>query len=153
MKLQHHTAFSIIISAITYMIFKSWGIAIVSLISGIFIDLDHLLDYFVEYGWPLKIKKFFYVFEEGQISRAFLLLHGWEWLILLAVTSWSTNWNPWITGMLIGFGQHMLIDKTFNGISFKSYSLLWRWKNGFHRDSFFENTKGPNYNSVTGSEQ
>ena len=50
MKLHHHVAFSATISLLLYLIFKSWYLSLVCLISGVFIDLDHLIDYFREQG-------------------------------------------------------------------------------------------------------
>jgi hypothetical protein len=132
MTLIHHTALSVIISGILYAIFKSWSLAVSCLISGIFIDIDHFIDYIREYGWQIKIKKFFYVFENKQFNQLLLILHGWEWLLLGIVVAWVSDWNPWITGALIGFTQHILFDQLSNSCSFKDYFLLWRWKNKFN---------------------
>ena len=143
MKLHHHTAVSLIISGLLYLIFKSWGMAFASLIAGIFIDLDHIIDYLREYGWPLKIKKFFYVCEENQLNHTILLFHAWEWLALFCALSWFSNWNPWITGTFIGLTHHMVMDELWNKSNFRGYSLFWRWKNNFnHAASFPYNNKG-----------
>jgi hypothetical protein len=40
MKIEHHVAVSTLVSVNLYMIFKSWGLSIASLLIGIFIDLD-----------------------------------------------------------------------------------------------------------------
>ena len=137
MKLHYHTAISLTISGILYMIFRSWGLAAANLIAGIFIDLDHLFDYLYTHGRPFKVKDFFRVCNNSQFNRIFLFLHGWEWVALLGMAAWVTGWNPWITGTFIGIGQHIFFDAFHNSSGFKSYLLFWRWKKDFDFDSIF----------------
>lgn len=47
MKLHNHIVVSTIISGVSQYIFNSWQMSITVFLSGIFIDLDHLLDYFI----------------------------------------------------------------------------------------------------------
>jgi hypothetical protein len=131
MKPIYHVAVSTIISGILYLIFKSWTLSIASLFSGIFIDLDHCIDYFIAHGISLDLKKFSHFFYGEKYKKLTLIFHGWEWLILLFLASWLTGWNHWIIGVLIGFGQHMVLDKLYNISSFWSYSLIWRGINRF----------------------
>ncbi len=131
MKFEHHVTFSVIISGILYAIFKSWGLTIASLISGIFIDLDHIIDYLREYGLPIEVRKFIYVCNKEQFRRLLLILHGWEWLIFLGAIAKLTDWNLWVTGLLIGYWQHIVLDQLSNNASLLGYSLFWRWGNRF----------------------
>lgn len=147
MKLEHHTAFSILISGALYMVFKSWGLAAACLLSGIFIDLDHIIDYLREYGPPFKIKKFFRIFNEGRLQKAVLILHGWEWVFLLCMFSWMTDWNPFIIGLTLGFAQHLLLDEISNGTNPWGYFLLWRWKNDFVYETVFPGLKDRKQNT------
>jgi hypothetical protein len=145
MKLQHHTAFSAVISGVLFILFRSWGLAISSFIAGVFIDLDHFLDVIREHGWSIKIKDFFWICHKSQFDRIILLWHGWEWLGLLGIAAWLTGWNPWITGILIGFGQHLVIDASHNSSNPLSYSLIWRWKNNFDFDKIFSSKTTDKY--------
>jgi len=147
MKLKHHTAFSVLIAGILYMIFKSWAISLSCFISGIFIDLDHIIDVIREHGRDVRVKDFFEICHNGRFNRIILLLHGWEWLPLWAVAAWLTGWNPWITGTLIGLGQHLALDAYANSSNLSSYSLIWRWKNDFHFDTLFPKFKSIKYKS------
>ena len=140
MRLHHHTVFSVAIAGVLYTIFKSSGLAIACLISGIFIDLDHIPDYIREHGSPFKIRNFFQVCYKCRFNRIILFLHGWEWLLLSCIVAWLTNWNPWTTGLFIGLSQHMILDAIYNSPGVWTYSLLWRWKNSFD----FETTFGKN---------
>ncbi len=151
MKLHHHTAFSTVISGILYIIFKSWGLAIACFISGIFIDLDHIVDYTREHGLPFNIKNFFRVNYMAQYNKILLLWHGWEWLVLLSAAAWLTDWNPWITGILIGFSQHLVLDNINSGSRW-SYSLFWRWRQDFDFDTIFPRMKKYKYNMSNASQ-
>jgi hypothetical protein len=131
MKPKYHATISVLLSGSLYIIFKSWALTIASLISGILIDFDHFIDYIIKYGFHFDIKKFLNFFYGEQYKKLTLLLHAWEWLILLFLASWITNWNHWVTGILIGFGQHIMLDRLYNISTFSSYSLIWRWKNRF----------------------
>ncbi len=137
-----------VISGTLYLIFKSWGLAISCFIMGIFIDLDHFIDYIRENGWSFKIKNFFQVCHTCQFNRIFLLLHGWEWLILWGIAAWLTDWNPWMVGAFIGFSQHIVLDVFYNGSNLLPYSLIWRWKKDFHFDTIFSNLKSRKYKNA-----
>jgi hypothetical protein len=139
---RHHVIASTAISGVLLLIFKSWGLAVASFVSGIFIDLDHVLDYIFEHGIPSDTKKFFRFFYGEKYKRLTLILHGWEWLILLAIASWQSGWNPWVTGLTIGWAQHMLLDRFYNISTFGSYSFLWRLKNGFDTDKILLRNRG-----------
>lgn len=137
MRLKKHTAYSVIIGGLLYMVFKSWALSLSCIVSGIFIDLDHIIDVVREHGRGVTVKDFFRICNNAQFNRIILILHGWEWLPVWAFTAWLTDWNPWITGTIIGFGQHLVLDAYSNSSNFSSYSLLWRWKNDFHFDTLF----------------
>ena len=138
MRLSAHVGFSAIVSAALYTISRSWEMAASCLISGIFIDLDHVIDFFILYGWPFTFKKFFNVFyRELSFKQIFIVLHAWEWMILLFAASWITGWNPWFVGTLIGCGHHMIIDFINNGGYVRSYFLIWRWRNNFDFETSF----------------
>lgn len=145
---KYHVAASITISGILFLIFRSWGLAIASFVSGIFIDLDHVIDYIFEHGLHLDVKKFFHFFYGEQYKKLTLILHGWEWPVLLVIASWLTDWNPWITGLTVGWGQHMLFDRFYNISTFGSYSFFWRLKNGFDTNKILlkNRTKSGKYN-------
>ncbi|TNF53025.1 hypothetical protein EP227_06565 [bacterium] len=131
MQPKYHVAISAVISGVLYILFKSWALAFSSFVSGIFIDLDHVIDYMVEHGLHIDMKKFFHFFYGEQYRKLTLILHGWEWLIVLLILSWLTSWNPWVTGVFIGFSQHLISDRVYNISNFWSYSLIFRWKNKF----------------------
>lgn len=145
MKLQRHTAISVIIGGVLYMMFKSWALSLSCIISGIFIDLDHIFDVVREHGRGVTVKDFFRICHHAQFNRVILIFHGWEWLPLFLMTAWLTGWNPWVTGTCIGLGQHLVLDAYSNSSNISSYSLIWRWKNNFHFDTLFPKFRSSKY--------
>lgn len=115
------------------------------IISGIFIDLDHIIDVLREHGKNVTVTDFFRLCHHGQFNRIILIFHGWEWLLLWAIAAWLTGWDPWITGTLIGLSQHMILDAYANSTNILTYSLLWRWKNGFDFDTIFPKLRAKKY--------
>lgn len=139
MKLSHHVASSALVAGILYFLFKSWSMTMSCFLSGIFIDLDHFYDYIREVGFPFKVKDFFKAAYNCEFCRCILFLHSWELLFPLGMIAWFTHWNPWITGILVGFSQHIIFDTLFNCEGFQTYSFIWRWKHNFEAKICFSN--------------
>ena len=131
-----HTVVSITLSGILYLIFKSWGLSIASLISGVLIDLDYVIDYVTQFSSPFSLKDFREQYYKDNFLRV-RFLHAWELVFCLGITAWLTGWNPWVTGIWIGFGQHIFFDKINYSQSLLSYSFIWRWKKGFKSEKIF----------------
>ena len=139
MKLRSHVFASIMFSTLFFLVFKSWTIAVVSFISGVLIDCDHIIDYFWEYRKRFIVKEFFYVRYYGKALFCMAIFHSWELLALLSICAFSMSWNPWILGVTIGLTQHIILDQIFNEdiISLKFF-FFWRLKNGFNAKEIFQ---------------
>ncbi len=131
MKLKHHITASIILSAFFFAISKSWIIFTSSLLSGVLIDLDHVLDYFCEFKKRFSVKKFFDIYYNGNVLFIMVIFHSWELLALLSICAILMSWNPWIIGITIGFTQHVVVDQIFNKPNKWLFFFLWRLNNGF----------------------
>jgi hypothetical protein len=137
MKLSHHIASSALVAGLLYFFLKSWSMALSCFLSGIFIDLDHVYDYVREVGFPFKMKDFIRAGYESELSRWMIFLHSWELLVLLGMIAWFTQWNPWVTGVCIGFSHHIILDMLYNREGFLTYSFYWRWKHNFEFELTF----------------
>ncbi len=137
MKLKQHITISLLFSASLFVVFKSWIVFTSSLISGVLIDLDHVLDYFRGNGINLRIKQFFKIFHNKEHSSIVLILHSWELLLLLRISAFIVRWNPWIVGTAIGFTQHVVLDQIFNKPSRWAYLFFWRLKSDFNSKTIF----------------
>ena len=137
MKLKQHITTSIFFSAFLFAISKSWIIFGSSLISGVLIDIDHVLDYFLVYGINIRIKQFFDVCHTQKILRVWLIFHSWELLFLMGISAFIVRWNPWLVGTIVGFTQHIILDQLFNKTNKWTYSFFWRLKNDFSMKKCF----------------
>jgi hypothetical protein len=144
MRVEHNITVSTIISGLMYTIIKSWELTIASFIAGIFIDLDHFIDYLIKHGLRFNTNEIYDFFYKEQHKKITLIFHCWELLIALAIAAKLTNFNPWFTGVLIGYRQHTITDYFFNKTSFWSYSLIMRWKIKFNPELVFPRNRDYN---------
>ena len=124
--------------------FNSWAAGIASFMTGVFIDVDHLLDYFIECGINLDVKRFFEVYEKDRYKRAILILHSHELVVGLWIAILFMDLGVVWKGAAIGLTQHILFDQFLN-FQTKAhklrYSFLYRLKKGFDRKVFIEDEK------------
>lgn len=144
MKLVHHLTLSAIISGFLYSVFNSWALSIASFISGVFTDLDHIIDYLLEHRSRLHVNEFFYYFYQEKHNKITLLFHGWEWLFILVIVTLAMNFNLWIVGVLTGYAHHIISDYLYNKTSLWTYSLTWRWIHKFDSKLLFPRQRGYN---------
>lgn len=141
MKAEQHLVVSATLSGTLYYLCPCWQLAVSAFLAGILIDLDHFIDYVIEFGISSDWRNFFPSFYEGQYTRIYVLLHAWEWLLVLGTLSLLTDWNYWVVGGLIGGTVHLVLDQLANGASGMGYSLLWRWSIGFDPGPAFPHKK------------
>lgn len=86
--------------------------------AGVLIDIDHAPDIW----WRHVLQK-----------RALLtiILHSWEWLILLVGLAVWSEFPWWATAIVIGYGIHLATDHFFNDGVTWSYSIIYRMFRGF----------------------
>ncbi len=130
MKIQAHIIYSCGLSGILFFIIQSWLISVSTFISGILIDIDHLVDYFInEKQIKFDIKDFFYKCENNKLLTAVLPFHSYEFILLLILISYFVK-DSILTGISIGFSIHLLIDVIAGVvkkvIKIQNYSILYR---------------------------
>ena len=132
MKLRSHIVASVIFSSIFFLVFKSWSITVSSLISGVLIDCDHVLDYLLKFKKRFRVKKLFDTYNKREMLFFMVILHSWELLFLLNIYAFLMSDNSWIIGITIGFTQHVVLDQIFNHLGGWQYFFFWRVKKGFN---------------------
>ncbi len=130
MKIEAHIPISAIVTAGVYFISRSKEIALSCFLSGIFIDLDHIFDYFYCAGIKLDIKDFFYQCNSHQIKKYIFFLHSYELMFLFAILIYFFP-SEILLGIFIGFTTHILADALYNPKHFIRYSLIYRAKHNF----------------------
>ena len=139
MKLKNHITVSLIFSAFLFAISKSWTIFTSSLISGVLIDCDHILDYLWSYRKRFRVKEFLNTCYCEKDYKCGVIFHSWELLAILSICASLMSWDPWIVGLTIGFAQHIVLDQIFNKTNRLTYFFFWRMKNRFNLKKIFPN--------------
>lgn len=136
MKLKGHIIATFTISAFLYYICNSFSIFISSLIGGIFIDVDHLLDYYLYNGMDLRISNFFNWCYKKQWDTLIVFFHSIELLFAFWIVIMVFNLGTFWIGLAIGVSQHLVLDMIVNGrqINVFSYFFIFRFINGFRKE-------------------
>lgn len=151
MRLHQHVIVSAGFSAAVYGLTGSGAMAVASAASGVLIDVDHVLDYWRDRPFSLDVREFFRVCEGYRLTRTFLWMHSLELALPIALAVWVTR-SPVITGLALGWAQHLLMDHLTNHIRPGTYSFFWRMKRAFDNGSIFiipENTRDKHGNDTS----
>jgi len=102
--------------AVTLFWFKSLPLAIFSFLVHIFLDADHLVDYWLANGFNLDYKRFVKeTFDGGRYfvksQKIIVPLHSWELLLFILVAVWALNIPQFGIAFALGFLPHLLWDQ------------------------------------------
>ena len=136
-----HITVSLATSALILIISRKATISITCLLSGVMVDLDHALDYYLNYrsktipGKTRQLRElpgFFlrvYLQREPR-PRVYKILHSVEFLLLFPIFYFLGIWGEALTGILIGFMLHLVMD--FIGFGhIGAVSLIYKIKMDF----------------------
>ncbi|MFH1369207.1 MAG: hypothetical protein ABII64_08790 [Elusimicrobiota bacterium] len=136
MRLPQHALASTIGAAAVYAVTRSPGMAAGVFITGVFIDLDHIIDYWREHPFRMDLDHFFHTCNEYRLKKALLISHSVEFLFPIALLVYLTR-SPWIIGMSIGWALHIIMDYEGNKVHGLTYFLFHRIRVGFEIDKVF----------------
>ena len=98
---------------------KSFLWAGLAFLINIFLDADHLVDYWVANGFDLNYKKFVdetvggdepgVYFRKSQ--KVIVPLHSWELVLLILIAAWVLDLHQLIIAAAFGFLPHLLWDQ------------------------------------------
>ena len=130
MRLHQHVVASGILSGGIYALTRSPEVAAGSFVTGVFMDLDHIFDYWMAHPFKVDLAHFFETCEEYKLPKTYLFLHSFELVVPLSLLAYFTR-SPWITGFLLGWAPHMVFDYFVNGAYPFSYFIVYRMANKF----------------------
>jgi len=115
--------------------------AALAFLINIFLDADHLFDYWLANGFNLNFKEFVrqtlssdhYCKKSGKV---FVPLHSWELLLLLLAVAWVLNLPQLATAFAFGFLPHLLWDQTTYAKRPLMYSFIFRALKNFDLEYF-----------------
>ena len=108
---------------------------IVGVIGGFFIDLDHVLEYFLVFGWQFNLQYFLQSRQFLSSEQIRLIFHAWEYLPLLLAAAVFFRRNLKLKTIFLGLAisgtVHLLSDVVINQYGFKYYSIIYRYQQHF----------------------
>lgn len=137
MRISYHIVISLVVSVLIYGLLRSIAGALVCFVTGVFIDLDHFVDYLLNYGPHFRLRHFFRAFRYEVLENIFIFLHAWEWTLVMLVILWLVDWKPVAVGLFSGACIHLLLDDLFNTHSPLAYFLLYRLAHRFSARRFY----------------
>ncbi|MDD5750629.1 MAG: hypothetical protein PHU56_03205 [Candidatus Pacebacteria bacterium] len=112
MKPFRHIVASALLGLMFLIFIRPFWAALAAFLAGVFIDLDHLIDF-----WALKPDNLFSVKDfldsekhDRQAKWVFVFLHSWELIAALWLLAFIGHWPTLVTALAAGFTLHMIMD-------------------------------------------
>jgi hypothetical protein len=134
--LQHeliHFIVALLVAIVLYILSRNTIISVFCFSLGMFLDADHLLDYFL---YLIQNKSSFSLreFLSGAyfpIWKHFVTpLHAWE-LVAASLIIFFYTYQYLFLGIAAALASHYVVDYFTNDVNKKAYFFLFRLKNGF----------------------
>lgn len=122
MKPPGHAAISLTIGGVLWAVTKSPYAFVAATVTGVMIDLDHLVEY---YWWFIK--------EDN--SKVFYFLHSYELVVPAFLAGYLSGWDPVVLGVSVAFTGHLITDQLVNPVRPLTYFFTYRALNRFRRSA------------------
>lgn len=127
MQARYHVIVSAGLSVGLYASTHSLPASMLCLLSGVLIDLDHVLEYYIDQKkWPKNYKELTDFCNDYQGEKAYLVFHAYEYLITLWAIIGFFQLNVLWVGFALGITVHVLCDQFTNPIRPLFYFLAYR---------------------------
>lgn len=142
-----HFSVSIIIAIVFANAFNEPSIPFIgALLGGFFIDADHLFDHWIVLGFKkFKVKDFLAGKSFKKSKKIYVILHGWEYPLLLSFLTYSYVQNKALAAFIISFAVsqlfHLIIDTFTNHVTAPGYSIVYRLLQNFDQDKISRSKK------------
>lgn len=140
MNTKAHIVSSTALATGIYATTSSLTMAASALLSGIFIDIDHVIDFFLFSGERFSFKGFTSWCYEGRWNKLILMFHSYELFVLYSLLVYKYP-TPLFVGILCGVGLHLTLDQLGNRHLIKAFTIskwfyffTFRAWGGFHKD-------------------
>jgi hypothetical protein len=100
-------------------------------LSGIFIDLDHVLEGYINFGKRFNILKTTEVSENAKFKTAYLFLHSYELVLIYTLAVYFLNLGHLWYGIAVGLTFHIILDAMFNPYYSNGLFFIKRWHKKF----------------------
>ena len=138
-----HITLSLLVAFIIWKkLHKHLGVFIASLLGGVLIDLDHLIDYFLAFGTKFNLTYFLKGYQFLKPDKIYTPLHSWELVIILFLSLPAVAilfkqakegliFRVLLLALSISLFLHLSVDVLTNNMLPQSYFLTYRIQNNF----------------------
>ncbi len=142
MKPTAHIIISFVISNVIYLAYHSLELSIISFLTGIFMDIDHVFEYFFQYGFSMNFKDIYYAWLTFRFKKLYLVFHSLELVFVFWFLILFRNFSFFWFAFCVGITQHIVFDIIFNNrfVSVYAYFLGYRINKGFKREYLVRNS-------------
>jgi len=135
---KQHTIASAVTTAVFASFSHSWIANTACFLSGILIDVDHVLDYMLyKKSFPWKYRSLTEFCDSKKQGRLYLIFHSYELLLLFiglgALLGFPLLW----LGVFVGVSVHLILDEIYNPLRPLAYFFIFRLKHDFKREYLF----------------
>ncbi len=117
----------------------SWEATTVCFLSGILIDVDHVVDLCIyKKRIVLSAQALFNFCEREKGGKLYLVLHSYELLALLWISIGLFKLSDVWLGLALGLSVHMALDQFSNPVRPWVYFFWYRIKYGFAKEHIFK---------------
>ena len=132
MKASYHIAVSAGVALGLQSQVHSWPAAAVCFLSGVLIDIDHYLDYYiVKKKFPFNYQELLDFCYYDKAPKIYLFFHGYEYLLALWLIVPFTHFNSVYAGFVLGLTVHVFFDQFTNPIKPLFYFVTYRISQSF----------------------
>lgn len=127
----YHFSVSLLDFFVIWAVFKDARFGALAFAVAFFVDVDHLLDYFLAEGCRLDLKSFLSGRYLGKGQRLLIIFHAWEYVLVLFVLYVLTR-NPVFASLSIALFSHLCVDVITNRqVVNLGYFITYRVWNSF----------------------
>lgn len=122
-----HIVLSSALSCLFYFSTGRLNWVFLCILGGVFIDMDHLIDYFLYFGRRFSLMDFVHhsYLDSGKV---YIFFHSWELITIL----WGISFiGSWLIPLAAGMTAHLIIDQFSWNKASLFYFLLYRRHYGF----------------------
>lgn len=134
-----HLVLAVLAGYFVGRLFKQTLLGVIAgLMGGFFIDLDHVLEYFLVFGPHFNLALFLEGRQFLTSGLMHLFFHAWEYVPGLLLLAFGLRRRPVVAGFIVALAFsgfiHLLSDSVINNYPIRNYSLYYRYRMGFQTE-------------------
>ena len=132
MTLKQHVTITTVLALILGIFWKNYLGVLLFWVGGIFIDVDHCLDYIRETGdLRISFRKMEEMFLNLKEKKFYGLFHSYELILTVLLVNFFYVKSEHLYGLIAGLATHLTLDALFNPVKARFYFFLYRLSHSF----------------------